>query len=154
MLYRILTGQDRVLLRAQVYPCTRNPNREVTTMSRVLLRRPEVMRRTSLKTTTLYSLVGQGLFPRQARINGRNVAWYEDEVDLWIETRPRTLPCQWTEHGIEPVHSTRASGIESSCPEPNALRSDGLLPKEKELPVGGDAGDRRRAQRQKVRRQN
>jgi prophage regulatory protein len=53
----------------------------------VLLRRPEVSRRTGLSRTTIYRLVQSGEFPAPRQLGARAVAWSEAEVSAWIETR-------------------------------------------------------------------
>ena len=47
----------------------------------------EVMRRTTLGKTRIYQLVGEGSFPRPARLGARRVAWDEREIHLWIAQR-------------------------------------------------------------------
>jgi prophage regulatory protein len=51
------------------------------------LRRPEVEKRTGLSTSTLYSLIAQGKFPKPIKITGHRVAWIETEVDDWAAER-------------------------------------------------------------------
>lgn len=53
----------------------------------VLLRRPEVSRRTGLSRTTLYRLVQSKEFPAPRQLGARAVAWVESEVSAWIESR-------------------------------------------------------------------
>lgn len=54
----------------------------------VLIRREEVLRRTGIRTTTLYRLMASCEFPAQVKIGGGKknpaVAWVESEVDEWI----------------------------------------------------------------------
>ena len=47
----------------------------------------KVCARTSLSRTTVYELIGRGLFPKQIQITPNRVAWLTEEVDLWIENR-------------------------------------------------------------------
>lgn len=60
-----------------------------TTISKRLLKRPEVRERTSLSDSELYRQIAAGTFPRAIRLtpNGRAVAWLESEVEAWIESR-------------------------------------------------------------------
>ncbi len=52
-----------------------------------LLRLPQVMDRTGLRTTRLYELMGDGSFPKPIRLGERAVAWLESEVDAWIASQ-------------------------------------------------------------------
>ena len=59
---------------------------------RVLLRRPEVLRRVGLKSpVTLWRWVETGDFPAPVKLNpdGTLCAWREDEVDAWVASRQR-----------------------------------------------------------------
>ena len=58
----------------------------------MLLTRPEVLKLVTLHTSTLYSLMREGKFPKPVKLGeGKNagVRWYEDEVKEWIASRPR-----------------------------------------------------------------
>lgn len=59
-------------------------------MTDQIIRLPEVLARTGLGKTTLYRKVGEGQFPRPARIGARAIGWYASEIDAWIAARPRT----------------------------------------------------------------
>lgn len=72
-------------------------------MSIRLIRRPEVLRRTSLNTSTLYEQMDQGTFPRPTRIGPRAVAWVEDEVDDWISRRVAERGAPMPNHN-EPIN--------------------------------------------------
>ncbi len=52
-----------------------------------ILRKPTVLRRTGLGNSMLYSLMSQGLFPRQIKLGPRASGWIEFEVDDWIAAR-------------------------------------------------------------------
>lgn len=56
-------------------------------MSNVLIRLPEVMRRSSLKKAWIYKLISQGRFPKPVKIGARAIAFVENEVDDWINQR-------------------------------------------------------------------
>ena len=56
----------------------------VFTMAAVVLRLPEVVRRTGLSRSTLYNRIAAGAFPRPLRLGDRSVGWLESEVDDWI----------------------------------------------------------------------
>lgn len=56
-------------------------------MTERLLRRPEVEVRTGLNTSTIYSMMSCGAFPRPVKILGtRNVAWPESTITAWIQS--------------------------------------------------------------------
>ena len=62
-----------------------------------LIRLPEVLSRTGYGRTTIYRKMEDGSFPRSVKLDGppkdpeafdsRAVAWIENEVDQWIESR-------------------------------------------------------------------
>jgi len=62
-----------------------------------LIRLNEVMSRTGYGRTSIYRKMEDGSFPRSVKLGGppkdpeafdsRAVAWIEDEVDQWIESR-------------------------------------------------------------------
>ena len=61
------------------------------------IRLPEVLSRTGYGRTTIYRKMEDGSFPRSVKLDGppkdpeafdsRAVAWIEDEVEQWIESR-------------------------------------------------------------------
>lgn len=51
------------------------------------LRKPEVLRRSGLSKSTLYSLIECGQFPRQVKLAPKVSAWVESEVSAWIQSR-------------------------------------------------------------------
>ena len=62
-----------------------------------LIRLPEVLSRTGYGRTTIYRKMEDGSFPRSVKLGGpledpnafdcRAVAWIEDEVEQWMESR-------------------------------------------------------------------
>ena len=62
-----------------------------------LIRLPEVLTRTGYGRTTIYRKMEEGSFPRSVKLGGpledpeafdsRAIAWIEDEVEQWIESR-------------------------------------------------------------------
>lgn len=52
-----------------------------------LIRIGEVEHLTGLRKTTIYKLMGDGLFARSVRLSARAVAWRECEVLAWCEAR-------------------------------------------------------------------
>ena len=61
------------------------------------IRLPEVLSRTGYGRTTIYRKMEDGSFPRSVKLDGppidpnvfdsRAIAWIEDEVEQWIESR-------------------------------------------------------------------
>jgi prophage regulatory protein len=60
-----------------------------TKSQRNILRRPEVSLRTGLSGSHLWRLEGRGDFPARVKLGPMAVGWYEDEIDAWVESRPR-----------------------------------------------------------------
>jgi prophage regulatory protein len=58
-------------------------------MSKCILRKLEVQRRTSMGKTQLGEAIRRGIFPKGVPIfeDGRALGWFEDEVDAYIESR-------------------------------------------------------------------
>ena len=62
-----------------------------------LIRLPEVLSRTGYGRTTIYRKMEDGSFPRSVKLGGppkdpnafdsRAIAWIEDEVEQWMESR-------------------------------------------------------------------
>jgi len=52
-----------------------------------LLRFPAVRERTGLSRSTIWRLERRGEFPKHHRIAPNVVAWVEDDVHMWIESR-------------------------------------------------------------------
>ena len=56
-----------------------------------ILRACDVIRVTGLSRTTLWRLERQGEFPTRIRLGLNSVGWREEEVQNWVETRPRGM---------------------------------------------------------------
>lgn len=52
-----------------------------------LLRLKEVTARTGLAKNTIYDRIRRKEFPAQIDLGGNCVAWSEDEIDAWIESK-------------------------------------------------------------------
>ena len=52
-----------------------------------LIRLPEVQHRVGLGRSTIYRWMAEGKFPRPVQLGGYAVAWAEDEVEDWIDSR-------------------------------------------------------------------
>jgi prophage regulatory protein len=57
-------------------------------MSR-LVRLPEVVHITGLKKSAIYKRIKEGDFPIAVQLGAKHVAWKFDEVQEWINKRPR-----------------------------------------------------------------
>jgi prophage regulatory protein len=55
-----------------------------------LLRFPAVRARTGLSRSTIWRLERRGAFPRHRRISPNAVAWLEQDVSEWIESKVNT----------------------------------------------------------------
>lgn len=54
-----------------------------------LIRLPVVLDRTGQGKSKIYQDIKNGTFPAPVKLGSRNVAWIEEEVQQWIEERPR-----------------------------------------------------------------
>jgi len=54
-----------------------------------ILRRPELKERTGLSNAQRDRLEAAGKFPRRVLLSERAVGWHSDEIDDWIQSRPR-----------------------------------------------------------------
>jgi len=45
--------------------------------------------RTSLSRASIWRGVKEGWFPSPVSVSPGRIAWFEDEVDSWVESRPR-----------------------------------------------------------------
>ena len=52
-----------------------------------LMRRPEVLAKIGLASSTLYEMTAAGEFPAPIPIGRQAVGWLESEVDAWINKR-------------------------------------------------------------------
>lgn len=52
-----------------------------------LIRKKAVLERTALSNTSLYRLITKGEFPKPIKLGPRAVAWVEDDIQKWIESR-------------------------------------------------------------------
>lgn len=54
-----------------------------------LLRMNQVETATGLKKSALYQRMKEGSFPAAVRLGPKSVAWRSNEVQAWIDSRPR-----------------------------------------------------------------
>lgn len=62
-------------------------------MSR-LIRLTEVVHITGLKKSAIYKRIKEGGFPVAVHLGSKHVAWKLEEVQGWIENRPRVEACK------------------------------------------------------------
>ena len=72
-------------------------NSKITKPKHRFIRLPEVLSRTGYGRTTIYRKMEDGSFPRSVKLGGppkdpnafdsRAIAWIEDEVEQWMESR-------------------------------------------------------------------
>jgi prophage regulatory protein len=65
------------------------PSKPHSSQQSRLLRRSEVEAKVGHGRSWIYAAMQTGEFPRAVSIGPRSVAWYEDEIDAWIASRPR-----------------------------------------------------------------
>lgn len=58
-----------------------------TNMSHIVLRLPEVKKRTGLSRSSIYLRITNNEFPDSISLGGRAVGWLEEDIDEWIVTR-------------------------------------------------------------------
>ena len=56
-------------------------------MTESILRLPEVIARTGLSRSTIYSHIKDGSFPAQISLGERACGWIESEISTWVESR-------------------------------------------------------------------
>jgi prophage regulatory protein len=64
-------------------------NKDAAPRQVCLLRMPEVVQRVGFSESTVWRQVKARLFPQPVRVSSRMRAWRSDEVEHWIEQRPR-----------------------------------------------------------------
>ena len=56
-------------------------------MVKSILRLPEVVSRTGLSRSTIYSRISENDFPPSISLGGRSVGWVSFEIDDWLEQK-------------------------------------------------------------------
>jgi prophage regulatory protein len=64
---------------------------EMAQITRSILSPKQVVERTGLSRVTLWRMGKKGEFPQRVQISEGRVGWYSDEVDEFIESRPRVV---------------------------------------------------------------
>ena len=58
-------------------------------MPRILIKLPVVRARTAESKSEIYRKMDRGAFPLSVTQGPNSVAWYEDEIEEYVNTRPR-----------------------------------------------------------------
>jgi prophage regulatory protein len=56
-----------------------------------ILKQPEVSRVTGLSRSSIYRLEALGQFPSRVKLSECASGWHSEEVQAWIESRPRVI---------------------------------------------------------------
>ena len=56
-------------------------------MATLILRLPDVKKRTGLSRSTIYNRVDQRSFPQPISLGGRAIGWIEAEINEWLSQR-------------------------------------------------------------------
>ncbi len=51
------------------------------------LRRKDVEKRTGLSRSSIYDHMSKGNFPQNFKVGHRAVAWLEEDIDKWMQSR-------------------------------------------------------------------
>lgn len=54
-------------------------------MAIIILRLPDVKKRTGLSRSTIYLRISNDVFPKPISLGGRAVGWLDSEIDGWIQ---------------------------------------------------------------------
>ena len=61
-------------------------------MPRKLIKLPVVLDRAGDSKSEIYRKMDRGVFPFPVSLGPNSVAWFEDEIEAWLATRPRVSP--------------------------------------------------------------
>jgi prophage regulatory protein len=53
----------------------------------MMIKLKEVQKMTSLSRSSIYAYIDKGIFPAQVKLTHRSVAWINEEVTAWVESR-------------------------------------------------------------------
>ena len=77
----------------------------------VLIRKPDVLKKVPISTTTLYDRIKKGLFPSSIQLGGHSVAWIEEEVDAVVAALIQGLPVSDLKNFVSQLVAKRDSGL-------------------------------------------
>jgi prophage regulatory protein len=75
------------------------------------VRWPRVHELTGLSRPTVWRLETDGLFPKRRRLSGNMVAWIEDEIIEWLDSREVGMGQAPGERGFHPPISTCSASM-------------------------------------------
>jgi prophage regulatory protein len=52
-----------------------------------MIKLKEVQKMTSLSRSSIYAYIDKGIFPTQVKLGARSVAWKNEEIIAWLESR-------------------------------------------------------------------
>jgi prophage regulatory protein len=55
--------------------------------SNLFIKLPELMRLTTMSSSTIYLRMNKGLFPKPYKISARSSAWKREDIEEWLENR-------------------------------------------------------------------
>jgi prophage regulatory protein len=64
-----------------------------------IIRLPQVRERTGLSTSTIYSMMAKGLFPKQVQLGVHSVGWVDEEIDDFNAARIAKRDASWQRLG-------------------------------------------------------
>lgn len=76
-----------------------------------LLKLIGVLDATGLSKTGLYARIRAGEFPAPVTLSARSVAWRSDEVEHWVESRPKASADTAAARGKRPAKSEATAGV-------------------------------------------
>lgn len=53
----------------------------------MMIKLKDVQRITSLSRSSIYAYIDKGIFPTQVKLGARSVAWKNEEITAWLESR-------------------------------------------------------------------
>jgi prophage regulatory protein len=56
-----------------------------------IIKLKDVIELTGLSRSTIWRLERQGNFPQRVHLGERSMGWLEEEVDAWLNSRPRGI---------------------------------------------------------------
>jgi prophage regulatory protein len=56
-----------------------------------IIRLPEVIARTKISRSSIYSFLKNGTFPVPIKLSVRSIGFLESEIEDWINNRPRSV---------------------------------------------------------------
>jgi prophage regulatory protein len=95
------TGRSDLIIEISGKRSSEPENHMTTKANRRVLRWPDVHAKVSFTRQYVDRLERQGRFPRRVRLGANSVAWFEDEIDAWLdslERGPRDLSGQLRQH--------------------------------------------------------